>query len=109
MSNSVDPDEPSHLDLRCLQSLLLSPVPVKELICESRRRTGLYVRPICLKHSYSLFQFLDLRANFLRTNSEDYELPARTHEQNCAIIVRIRQKTFYFIYEARIGYETARR
>ena len=31
MSNSVDPDEPSHLDLRCLQSLLLSPMVVKEL------------------------------------------------------------------------------
>ena len=36
MSNSVDPDdtahyEPSHLDLRCLQNLLSSPMTVKEL------------------------------------------------------------------------------
>ena len=36
MSNNVDPDEtthdvPSHLDLCCLKSLLLSPVAVKEL------------------------------------------------------------------------------
>ena len=37
MSNSVDPDETaqyelSHLDLCCLQSLILSPVAVKELM-----------------------------------------------------------------------------
>ena len=35
MSNSADPDEmahePSHLDLCCLQSLLLLPVAVKDL------------------------------------------------------------------------------
>ena len=36
MSNSIDPDEtahyePSHLDLRCLQKPILSPVAVKEL------------------------------------------------------------------------------
>ena len=31
MSDSVDPDETSHLDLCFLQSLLLSPVAVKEL------------------------------------------------------------------------------
>ena len=36
MSNSVDPDEmahyePSHLDLRCLQKPILSPMAVKEL------------------------------------------------------------------------------
>ena len=37
MSNSVDPDEtahyePSHLDLRCLQNAILSPMAVKGLI-----------------------------------------------------------------------------
>ena len=36
MSNRVDPDERAHelslLDLSCLQSLLLSPIAVKELI-----------------------------------------------------------------------------
>ena len=31
MSNSVDPDEPSHLDLLFEKSQLLSPMAVKEL------------------------------------------------------------------------------
>ena len=36
MSNSIDPDEtahyePSHLDLCCLQKLILSPMAMKEL------------------------------------------------------------------------------
>ena len=31
ITNSVDPDETAHLDLRCLQKPILSPVAVKEL------------------------------------------------------------------------------
>ena len=44
MSNSIDPDEtahiePSHLDVCCLLSLLLSPVAVKELKVMFRQNT----------------------------------------------------------------------
>ena len=48
MSNSIDPDEtalyePSHLDLCCLLSLLLSPVAVKELRGLRMTRSNLVV------------------------------------------------------------------
>ena len=36
MSNSIDPDEPSTLDLCCLQKPILSPVAVKELISKAK-------------------------------------------------------------------------
>ena len=55
MSNSVDPDEtahyePSHLDLLCLQSLLISPVAVKELM-----RTGYLSGEVILSKCFACF------------------------------------------------------